>query len=178
MEQYQHTPLPENRFIRVLNLLPPPSTNSSELHGKLIPVSLDKLPPFEALSYSWGAPVLSSTIICDGHALNITSNCEAALRRLRQPAKARLVWVDAICIDQTSVAERNQQVKYMGEIYGQARRVLVWLGESTERSEVALRGFRRVYDGALTGRLFGVRMRERVVEMEIARLKGGQPISV
>jgi hypothetical protein len=171
MEKYQHKPLAGDRFIRVLNLLP---TSGSDLRGELLASSLDKLPNYEALSYSWGPPVLSSMIICDGKELSITPNCEAALRRLHQPGKPRLVWVDSICIDQTSIPERNQQVKYMGEIYGQAKQVIVWLGESTPQSEIAFKYFKRVYDIGLTGRLFGESTRSRLIDQEVAKLKGRQ----
>lgn len=43
----------------------------------------------------------------------------------------RFLWIDAICIDQSRVEERNHQVAMMGKIYSRARRVLVWLGQST-----------------------------------------------
>ena len=113
-------------------------------------------------------------IICDGKELGITPNCEAALRRLRQPGKPRLVWVDSICIDQTSIPERNQQVKYIGEIYGQAKQVIVWLGESTPQSEIAFKYFKGVYDIRLTGKLFGESTTSRLIDQEVAKLKGGQ----
>jgi hypothetical protein len=41
------------------------------------------------------------------------------------------LWIDAICIDQSRVEERNHQVAMMGKIYSLARKVLVWLGQST-----------------------------------------------
>lgn len=40
------------------------------------------------------------------------------------------LWVDAICIMQSSIEERNHQVQMMGHIYMQAGLVLVWLGSS------------------------------------------------
>jgi hypothetical protein len=169
MENYQHPPLPGDRFIRVMNLLP---SRAGELHCKLLPVSLDKLPKFEALSYSWGPPILSSTIFCDGKPWGITPNCEAALRRLRQPQKSRLVWVDAICINQNSIPECNNQVKYMGEIYGQAKQVVVWLGESTPQTEIAFKYFKKFYDIGLTGNAFGESVRSRAIDREMERLKG------
>ncbi|RYP63766.1 hypothetical protein DL771_009127 [Monosporascus sp. 5C6A] len=39
-----------------------------------------------------------------------------------------VMWIDAICINQSNVAERNAQVAQMSRIYRQARRVVVWLG--------------------------------------------------
>jgi hypothetical protein len=46
--------------------------------------------------------------------------------------------VDAICIDQSSDEERNQQVTMMQEIYGSAARVIVWLGESSRELHIAM----------------------------------------
>lgn len=44
-------------------------------------------------------------------------------------------WIDAICIDQFNVAERNHQVRRMGSIYSQAESVLIWLGEEKALNE-------------------------------------------
>jgi hypothetical protein len=41
-------------------------------------------------------------------------------------------WIDAICIDQENISERNHQVNLMKYIYSQAKRVIVWLGTSRE----------------------------------------------
>jgi hypothetical protein len=49
------------------------------------------------------------------------------------------LWIDAICINQNNVAEKNIQVQPMVQIYRQASSVLVWLGESTETSNLAFK---------------------------------------
>jgi hypothetical protein len=49
-------------------------------------------------------------------------------------------WIDALCIDQTNIAERNHQVQMMGQIYSSSAFVLVWLGTKTN---VALSFLRR-----------------------------------
>jgi hypothetical protein len=84
---------------------------------------------YEALSYVWGAHVGDCRIDCEGETLFVTKNCEEALRRLRRPKKVRTLWVDSICINQSSNEEKSAQVDLMGEIYGRAKTVLVWLGE-------------------------------------------------
>jgi hypothetical protein len=88
---------------------------------------------FEALSYVWGSRFGTEPLICDGKVMLITPNCEAALRYLRLIDKPRVLWVDAICIDQeagkASVKERNVQVAMMGEIYTAASHTLCWFGE-------------------------------------------------
>ncbi|KAH8883497.1 heterokaryon incompatibility, partial [Thozetella sp. PMI_491] len=84
---------------------------------------------YEALSYVWGPPNFSESISCHGVACKVTPNLLAALRRLRYTNKDRTLWVDAICIRQSDIDERIQQVSRMGDIYSQASRVLVWLGD-------------------------------------------------
>ncbi|KUJ13127.1 uncharacterized protein LY89DRAFT_721896 [Mollisia scopiformis] len=58
-----------------------------------------------------------------------------ALRHIRFPDKKRYIWADALCIDQTNLEERGQQVQQMKEIYSHCTRDLIWLGESNERTE-------------------------------------------
>ena len=61
-----------------------------------------------------------------------------ALKRLWQPNSGLLLWVDAICIDQTNVIERNQQVQLMKDVYSQAKETIIWLGESDRESDLAM----------------------------------------
>jgi hypothetical protein len=48
------------------------------------------------------------------------------------------VWVDALCINQINVQERNNQVAIMGKIFHHATKVLVWLGEAADDSDFLL----------------------------------------
>ncbi len=48
---------------------------------------------------------------------------------MRKTDTTRTLWVDAVCINQDDVVEKNHQVHLMKDIYGGATRVLVWLGE-------------------------------------------------
>lgn len=128
---YEYIPLSRPRCTRVIKLnraLDP----SSPLVLKLIEISLDKTTTsYEALSYTWGSQPLDRPVRCDSRTLLITANAEAALRRLRKKRRPRYLWVDAICINQASIAERNVQVVSMGDIYRGAKNVLIWLGEAT-----------------------------------------------
>lgn len=85
---------------------------------------------YEALSYTWGPPEPKTKIWLNGSPFEITENLELAFRRLRQGSTPRTLWIDAICIDQSNIQERTQQVNLMRHIYANAHRVLVWLGES------------------------------------------------
>jgi hypothetical protein len=91
---------------------------------------------YEALSYTWatenGECKRSSHIKCDGTKLFVTKNCRLALRYLRKEDASRLLWVDAICINQKDDKERGHQVGMMRDVYSKATEVLVWLGESSK----------------------------------------------
>jgi hypothetical protein len=79
-----------------------------------------------ALSYAWGEPVFTKTLVVDENSfIPITENLDVALRRLRL-ASIRILWVDAVCINQQDVQERAQQIMLMGRVFSQAEKVLVW----------------------------------------------------
>ncbi|KAM3510449.1 hypothetical protein MY11210_005902 [Beauveria gryllotalpidicola] len=82
---------------------------------------------YEALSYVWGSAVKSELIHVDDENLYVTRNLYSALLGLRDGALPRILWVDAVCINQDHLEERSRQVQYMAEIYARASRVIVWL---------------------------------------------------
>lgn len=84
---------------------------------------------YTALSYTWGPPVFTSRIICNGHKAWITPNLEAALRHLRSPQHTVHLWIDQLCIDQlNNPAEKSDQVSKMDIIYKRAYNTVIWLG--------------------------------------------------
>jgi hypothetical protein len=48
------------------------------------------------------------------------------------------IWIDAICINQQDNEEKDHQVQHMGEIYRNAKLVVVWLGPSKDNSNLAM----------------------------------------
>ena len=140
---------------RLLQLLPSPNP-STTLECTLLETALEKpLIPgsgdYEAISYVWGSSQDRVDINCDGEMISATRNCDEVLRSLRGARTSRLLWIDAICINQNNMAERNQQVKIMGLIYRCAVRVLVWLGSGTPYSDSALK-FLASFDGIVDKR--------------------------
>jgi hypothetical protein len=101
-------------------------------------VSLADEPHFEALSYVWGEQMSPSTILVNDESFEATQNLEEALQYLRLPTAQRALWVDALCINQSDIQERNLQVRQMHKIYAKADRVLSWLGPSRENSDKAM----------------------------------------
>lgn len=118
----------EKREVRLLRLQP--GNEASELQCHLSVVSIDSNPSYEALSYTWGDLNNTSIIFVDGHEVRIPSNLESALRKLRLVGSERVLWTDAVCIDQSSIPERNHQVALMADIYRKCKRCLIWLGQS------------------------------------------------
>lgn len=149
--KFQHHRLHSPRSIRLLSLLPS-SDQSAPLNVSLFESPLDELSSdkhsYDALSYVWGDPTGSVPCMCNGKLLLITPNCNDALRNLRLPNQHRLLWVDAICIDQgnrkESLQERNMQITLMGEIYRSAERTLCWLGNGEEFTPGLFEQLRRI----------------------------------
>lgn len=115
--------------IRVLQLLPGLPDEATKC--KLLKTNLyarGRL-QYEALSYTWGIGETTPIVLNEQPGFEITTNLAAALRRLRHQHKPRTLWVDAICVDQADIAERNGQVRLMGDIFSGASGVLVWLGD-------------------------------------------------
>jgi hypothetical protein len=54
----------------------------------------------------------------------------------------RTIWVDAVCINQENEEEKGHQIQSMARIYGQANRVIVWLGEAADNSDRAVEEIR------------------------------------
>lgn len=75
----------------------------------------------------------------DEKACAVQENLWQALVHLRAADDTRVLWVDAVCINQQNIDERNHQVMQMGEIYRRASKVVVWLGLSDPTSHQAIR---------------------------------------
>jgi hypothetical protein len=112
-------------------------SGSDPLCVKLSTVSLHDGPKYEALSYVWGDTTTRHEIIVDGVSMHITTNLGAALQSIRLSDSPRVVWIDAVCINQGDVEDRNNQVPLMSYIYQGASKVLVFLGGEEADGQVA-----------------------------------------
>lgn len=101
---------------------------------------------FSALSYTWGHAVqedfvddFSHVIECSDQTIPIGVNLDDALQHLFVDSSLapELLWVDAICIDQSNVEERGQQVQMMAQIYARASAAIVWLGNDDSDARIA-----------------------------------------
>lgn len=148
-----------NEEIRLLRLLPSRNFHDPiQIHIFHQPFSAK--PNYQALSYVWGSEEDPASISIanksrwkaqntEWKTLLITRNLEIALRHLRLRDVRRTMWIDAICINQKHLAEKNKEVARMGEIYKNARRVIIFLGPEGENSNSAIRWMKRISQGPI-----------------------------
>lgn len=128
------------RWIRLLELLPGDDATDIACRLQTVQLSEDgQGPSYEALSYCWGSTLELCTLDLDGRKIVIRASLYSALLFLRSPNEVRTLWVDAICIDQADLKEKNTQVAMMATIYNQAAKVIVWLGDPTPESHLAFK---------------------------------------
>jgi hypothetical protein len=93
---------------------------------------------YEAISYAWESSDKPCSIqIRNIGPIAITKSLFDILRHLRCVNRCRVLWADAICIDQRNVSERNHQVAKMADIFSASTTVLVWLGAGGETDSLA-----------------------------------------
>lgn len=149
---YKYSPLklatgPNGEF-RLLTILP--GLEGENIKCMLKNASISSPPRYEALSYTWGDPKgveskfpvkgnpnQSFTIAVNGQHAEVRYNLNAALFQLRHQTEPRVVWIDAICIDQRNDSEKSEQVQLMARIYSQASKAIIWLGEDDEYVDIA-----------------------------------------
>lgn len=139
MASFIHTSLQgDDRGFRLL-VLEPSTDRLAPLRCELNRASFDnKDLKYTALSYTWGDPLATTPILVNGVETQITLNLEAALRHIRQLSDVITLWVDALCINQEDLAEKNHQVEMMREIFSGAELVIAWLGSAGEDSDLAM----------------------------------------
>jgi Heterokaryon incompatibility protein (HET) len=93
---------------------------------------------FHALSYTWGTLQTTTDIVVNGQILTITQSLEQILRAIRRPAADVAIWIDAICINQSDVIERNCIVPRIATVYDSAIGVICYLGPFDDSANEAL----------------------------------------
>ncbi|KAI4681395.1 uncharacterized protein J4E84_007631 [Alternaria hordeiaustralica] len=146
LSPYEALPLSRGK-IRVLEVAPASFGEPVECTMKRISLLDDPVPAYETISYCWGAPRDPSTIELNGHLTKVPASSEAAVRRMRLSDRPRVLWIDAICIDQSSTTERSAQVALMATVYSNAQHNLVYLGEDDDdMAERAIKALQDVMD--------------------------------
>lgn len=148
-DEFRYMPLHQDRKeIRLVQAFAP---DNAQIALRLRTVSLLDKPEYCALSYTWAAPFagLSSewddpaetkTITVDNYPFQVRWNLEAALRAFcTSQGSGSIIWIDALCINQDDIPERNSQVRIMAEIYNSAVSTWIWLGPDSEDSDLAFK---------------------------------------
>lgn len=112
---------------------------------------LDDGPEFCALSYCWGGDQRDFVNFdmespAGAKSFRVAKSVEQAVRRLRYTDKPLRIWIDAMCINQSDMEERSQQVALMRSIYSRAENVHIWLGEGEPAVDTCLRIIRDIYN--------------------------------
>lgn len=115
-----------DRQIRMLELHP--GSGEEAIKTSLITSDIFNNPGFEAVSYVWGDQTVRKQISCEGADITVTENLHDALLHMRLPQTPRLIWADAICINQNDDEEKIHQVGMMGKIYATATHTVIFLG--------------------------------------------------
>lgn len=163
MATYSYQPLsPQGSEIRLATIQPGGENDEIVISLDPEPFSVEEPPSYEALSYVWGSSEDPETVyVLSSHSLTtqderdklvlpITQNLHIALKNLRLVDTPRVMWIDALCIDQHNNEEKSREVRRMNHIYRLARRVVVWLGPKSRDSDRTMRMMDRV------GRMFEV----------------------
>ncbi|KAM0341670.1 hypothetical protein ACHAPU_009916 [Fusarium lateritium] len=101
-------------------------------------VAFGERPKFDALSYMWGNGLDECHITLNGVSVKIRQNLHDALYYLRKHTPGTLYWIDAMCINQKDILERNRQVRMMHHIYLRAQTVVVWLGKKYDAYQATI----------------------------------------
>ena len=164
---HDYSPLSQHGNIRLVRLLPH-KDERAPIQCQLFEYPLQELSQqathlYEALSYVWGSEEDKQPIYIhssDGNGdncsagnfrcLRVTTNLHAALSHIRDRLMDRVLWIDAICINQENNEEKGRQVQSMAKVYASANRVIVWLGEAAGDTDGA---FEALCQAATTGRI-------------------------
>ncbi|KAM0265138.1 hypothetical protein ACHAQJ_000291 [Trichoderma viride] len=133
------------REIRLVELSP--GKPGSRIAAKLLTVSLNDDPVYDALSYCWGPPRPAYDIFIHVNndenndsrdstesivSFSVGRNLRKALDDLRHQDRPRLIWNDALCINQQDNMEKAHQIQLMQQIYSRASVVCAWLDHNVQ----------------------------------------------
>lgn len=131
--------------IRLVYLHPPPVREDQQskvedgaVTCSLASANLNDNPTYQALSYVWGEQTNPRRIRVNGEIFYVTRNLYEALDRLRRKHEDRIIWIDALAINQSNIPERNSQVQLMRSIYSRAQETLIWLHEPLQYCNAGL----------------------------------------
>ncbi|RDW74655.1 uncharacterized protein DSM5745_07317 [Aspergillus mulundensis] len=136
--------LPSEDSVRLLRLRPGSDNEPIHADFKTVRINQIPLPLYEALSYTSvhdpADPCESCPVYLGSYwdVFYVPRTCGKALRQLRHRRADRLLWVDALCIDQARLEEKNSQVRILREVFLRATKVLAYVGDEHPDVDYAL----------------------------------------
>ena len=147
LDQHVYLPLSDDSNIRLVTILPGRSTDDVLVLLDEHQFDEQQPPKYEAISYVWGSQADLATIRVGAHQVtSVTQYLFTALQHLRHESEQRVVWIDALAIDQSNAREKSAQVAMMAKIYRLAHRVVAWLGPESLRSNRAMELMKEIGD--------------------------------
>ncbi|KAL6861939.1 HET domain-containing protein [Trichoderma novae-zelandiae] len=128
---FRHPAIQRATETRLLKIAQDPASQS--WHYDLVAISLDDLSstPYRALSYTWGEATSTEdvrTIRVSNQEFIVRQNLFDFLSSAAAREEQGLFFIDAICINQLDLEERQAQVQAMALIYRRATTIISWLG--------------------------------------------------
>lgn len=138
----------EQKEIRILEVEPGSGAQPISCNMKTTSLTANPTLSYETISYHWGDARIRASIVLNGITTDVPASAEIALRRMRLAHTKRILWIDAICINQKDIVERGHQVGMMYEIYSKTVGNLIWLGEDDGTTKGALDAMDMVLEDA------------------------------
>lgn len=142
MDQHHYEPLTTSGQIRIVTIHAGRFNDDIRLAFDVVFFASDRCPSYEALSYTWDTQSGSRLVYVAEKgresAMLISNSLADILVHLRYADRPRVMWIDALCIDQNNDVEKGPQVARMGKVYHFAHRISIWLGREGNNSTRAL----------------------------------------
>ena len=129
------------RFMRMLH------NGKKHIQCELATFPVDDPPEYVALSYCWTKAPPTCQIELNREAFYVRPNLYAYLELMREEEQTWWIFIDALCINQEDLHERNTQVHLMGDIYGNAVETIAWQGAEGNLDDETARRLSRICDG-------------------------------
>ncbi|KAK7978787.1 hypothetical protein PG988_006277 [Apiospora saccharicola] len=131
-----YTPLDLSKQVtRLLCITPQALATGNSPEFRLQHALLDTKPQYETISYCWGDPTPCRTVLIDGKELQLPRSSAGIIEHISATSdQARVIWIDAVCVNQADTKERGHQVALMTRIYSEACQNNIYLGEGDTAS--------------------------------------------
>jgi hypothetical protein len=136
---YTYSPLDRSRpTIRLLEILPNSTKGQLSLAIKHVSLAEAKQ-QYHTISYTWGNDEPSHRVYINSQYLLLRDSIFSFLMHCygARSSLPKWFWIDSICINQSDINEKNQQVPIMGQIFRDSYGTLIWLDKLSTKGSFA-----------------------------------------